>query len=362
MMSHQTGPNPNCFITSRRKGHDTESNSDSVIHRASDAINFLDHFSSSNLNDPPISAEHKQNNVDETLGEVKNKKKNKRKLSTGSIEPNDVSESLLPTDKTSLTDHFGTSKAVIPSVAAENMNREDENVKNGKDKKRKAKANTEMPVAEKENLDCDNQGYIGTQGSLLSAVQNGRMSQDNGKESSTKVTQTDSKVQFEPEDATLENKSEQSGVNGQNKLLTDKDRVHISKDVRKSTSQIKPHAKSKNDESIKRRVASNPKPVSNLVKDFSMSPQVSGDSTEGMPQNANQCRVAVRKVPSKRYEQTREKSKKENTKVVSAIFNDANSEGSDDEFDTKDNKAVMEASPDNSSTSADSGGILNDIV
>jgi len=333
-----------------------EPNSDSVIHPASDAINFLDYFSSSKMNDPPISAEHKQNNVDETLREVKNKKKNKRKLSTGSIEPNDVSESLLPTDKTSLTDHFGTSKADIPSVAAENMNREDENVKNGKDKKRKAKANTEMPVAEKENPNCDNQGYIGTQESLLSAVQNGRMGQDNGKESSTKVTQNDSKVHFEPEDATLENKSEHSGVDGQNELLTDKDHVHISKDVRKSTSQIKPHAKSKNDESIKQRVASNPKPVSNLVKDFSMSPQVSGDSTEHIPQSVNRHRVAVRKVPSKRYEQTRQKSKKENREVGSAIFNDANSEGSDDELDTKDNKAVMEASsPDNSSTSADSG-------
>ncbi|PUZ47700.1 hypothetical protein GQ55_7G187600 [Panicum hallii var. hallii] len=331
-----------------------EPNSDTVVHPASDAINFLDHFSSSKMNDPPISAEHKQNNEDETLREVKNKKKNKRKLSTGSMEPNDGSESLLRTDKTSLTDHFGNSKDV-PSVAAENLTREDENVKNGKDKKRKTKVNTEMPVAEKENPNCDNQGYIGTQGSLLSAVQNGRMGQDNGKESSTKVTQNDSKVQYEPEDATLENKSEQSGVDGQNKLLTDKHHVHISKDVRKLTCQIKPHAKSKNDESIKRRVAPNPKPESNLVKDFSMSPQVSGDSTEAMPQNANRYRVAVRKVPSKRYEQTREKSKKENRKVGSAIFNDANSEGSDDEWDTKNDKAVMEASPDNSSTSADSG-------
>ncbi|RLM73869.1 hypothetical protein C2845_PM15G12240 [Panicum miliaceum] len=332
-----------------------EPNSDSVVHRASDAVNFLDHFSSSKMNDPPISAEHKQSNEDETLRKVKNKKKNKKKLSTGSIEPNDVSESLLPTDKTSLTDRFGTSKDVIPSVAAENMDREDENVKNGKDKKRKTKVNTEMPVAEKENPNCDNQGYIGTQRSLLSAVQNGRMGQDNGKESSTKVTQNDSKVKYEPEDATLENKSEQSGVDGQNKLLTDKDHVHISKDVRKSTSQIKPHAESKNDESIKQRVAPNPKPISNLVNDFSMSPQVSGDSTEAMPQNANRYRVAVRKVPSKRYEQIREKSKKENRKVGSAIFNDAKSEGSDDELDTKNDKAVMEASPNNSSTSADSG-------
>ncbi|OEL18855.1 hypothetical protein BAE44_0020127 [Dichanthelium oligosanthes] len=334
-----------------------EPNYDSVVHPASDAINFLDHFSYSNMTDPSVSTEHEQNNGEETLRQVKNKKKNKRKQGTGSIGPHDVLESLHPTDKNSLTGDFGTSKAIVPFVAAENMNKEDENVKNGKEKKKKRKVNTEMPVAEKENPKSDNQGYIGIQEPFLSVVQKGRMGQDNGKENSSKVTQNDSIAPYKPEDAT---KLYQSGVDGQNKLLTDKDHVDISKDMRKSTSQIKPLAKSKHDESVKGRVGPNPKPVSNLVKDFSMSPQVSSDSTQGMPQNANRYRVAVRKVPRKMYEQTHEKSKKGNRKVGSgAIFNDANSEGSDDELDTKNDKVCMEASPDNSSTSADSAESLS---
>ncbi|RCV34208.1 hypothetical protein SETIT_7G142500v2 [Setaria italica] len=332
-----------------------EQNYDSAVHPATDAINFLDHFSSNKMNAPSVSAEHKQDNGDETLREVKNKKKSKRKQGTGSIESNDVLESLLPTGKTSLTGHLDTSKVIVPFVAAENMNNEDENVKNGKEKKRKRKVSTEMPVAEKENPNSDNQGIdIGTQ-ETLSVVQKGSMGRDNGKDRGSRVTQNDSIVQHKPEDATLEKKLHQNGVDDQNTLLAE-DHVHISKDVRKSTSKLKPHAKSKHDDSIKGRVAPNPKPARNLVKDFSTSPLVSSDSTEGTPQNANRYRVAVRKVSSKRYEQASEKSKKENRKVgIGAIFNDANSEGSDDELDTKNDKAFMEASADNSATSGDSG-------
>ncbi|CAN6268297.1 unnamed protein product [Urochloa humidicola] len=308
------------LVSPKNSADAAEPNYVSVVRPASDAINFIDHFGSSKMDDTSVSAEHKQNNEDETLREVKNKKKNKRKQATGSIEPNDVSESLLPTDKTSLIGHLGTSKAIVPFVV-ENMNSEDENGKNGKEKKRRRKTNMEMPIAEKESPNFENQGTDKTN----------------------------------MEDATLEKKLDKNGVDNQNKLLTDEDHAHLSKDVRKSTSKIKPPVKSKN-ESIKGRVASNPKPVRNLVKDFSTSPLVSSDSTEGTPQNANRYRVAIRKVPSKRYEQTSEKSKKENRKVGSgAIFNDANSEGSDDELDTKKDKSVMEASPDTSAASGDSG-------
>ncbi|CAO2035518.1 unnamed protein product [Urochloa humidicola] len=297
------------LISPKNSADAAEPNYVSVVRPASDAINFIDHFGSSKMEDTSVSAEHKQNNEDAILREVKNKKKNKRKQGTSSIETNDVLES-----------HLGASKAIVPFVA-ENMNSEDDNGKNGKEKKRKRKANVEMPIAEKESPNFESQGTDKTN----------------------------------MEDATLEKKLDKNGVDNQNKLLTDEDHAHMSKDVRKSTSKIKPHVKSKN-ESIKGRVASNPKPVRNLVKDFSTSPLVSSDSTEGTPQNANRYRVAIRKVPSRRYEQASEKSKKENRKVGSgAIFNDANSEGSDDELNTKKDKAVMEASPDTSAASGDSG-------
>ncbi|CAD6263290.1 unnamed protein product [Miscanthus lutarioriparius] len=314
-----------------------------VFHPANDGINFLDHFSCSNLNDDPsIAAESKQNNEDESLREVKNKKKKKRKQRTGSIEPND-----------------DTSKVIVPFIATENMNRENENVNNGKEKKRKGKANMEVPTAERDNPNCDNQGInIGTQDSLISIVQKQRTGQDNGKESNSKVTQNVSIMLHEPEDATWNHTPEKNlhqSVDDQSKLLTEKDHAHITKEVRKFTSQTKPHAKIRKPDGspIKGKVAPNPKPVSNLVKDFSMSPQASSNSIEGTPQNANRYRVAVRKVSSKRYEETSGNSKKASRKVGSgAIFNDCISEGSGDELDTN---TVMEGSPDSSSTSADSG-------
>ncbi|WVZ86173.1 hypothetical protein U9M48_033003 [Paspalum notatum var. saurae] len=341
-----------------------------MAHPSSDEINFLDHFSCSKMNDdPPVSAENKQNNEAETLREVKNKKKNKRKKGTGSIEQSNVLEPLITTDKASLTGHFGTSKAIEPPIAAENMNRENENVKNSKEKKkRKVRANMEVSAAEKDDHNCYNQDTdIGTQDqeTVVSVGQKGRMGQDNGKESNSKVTLNDSMMHHQPEDATrnhtLEKNLQPSVFDGQNKLLTDKDHVQISKDVRKSTSQTKSStsqtkSNSKAIESMKGRVAPSPKPVRNLVKDFSMSPRASSDSTESTPQTANRFRVAVRKVPKQRYEQASAKSKIERRKLGSgAIFNDAISEGSEDELYSNSEKAVNEASPDNSSTSADSG-------
>ncbi|ONM16559.1 hypothetical protein ZEAMMB73_Zm00001d003261 [Zea mays] len=330
-----------------------------VFHRANDGINFLDHFSCSNMNDDPsIAAESKQNNEDEPLREMKNKKK-KWKQGTSSIEPNDILESF-PSEKASLTGHFGTSKAIVSSVAKESMNIENENVNDGKEKKRKGKANMEVPTAEKDNSNCDNQGIdISTQESLISFVQNERTGQDNGKESNSKVTQNASIMQHGREDPTWNHTPEknlhQSVDDDQNKLLTEKDHAHISKEVGKFTSQPKPHAKiRKPDEfTIKGKVAPNPKPVSNLMKDFSTSPGASSDSTEGMPQSANRYKVSVQKVPSKMYQETSGNSKKASRKIVSgAISNDSIREGCGDELDTT---TVMEGSSDSSSTSADSG-------
>ncbi|PWZ37326.1 hypothetical protein Zm00014a_025504 [Zea mays] len=330
-----------------------------VFHRANDGINFLDHFRCSNMNDDPsIAAESKQNNEDEPLREMKNKKK-KWKQGTSSIEPNDILESF-PSEKASLTGHFGTSKAIVSSVAKESMNIENENVNDGKEKKRKGKANMEVPTAEKDNSNCDNQGIdISTQESLISFVQNERTGQDNGKESNSKVTRNASIMQHGPEDPTWNHTPEknlhQSVDDDQNKLLTEKDHAHISKEVGKFTSQPKHHAKiRKPDEfTIKGKVAPNPKPVSNLMKDFSMSPGASSDSTEGMPQSANRYKVSVQKVPSKMYQVTSGNSKKASRKIGSgAISNDSIREGCGDELDTT---TVMEGSSDSSSTSADSG-------
>ncbi|XP_062184283.1 uncharacterized protein LOC133888155 isoform X2 [Phragmites australis] len=351
------------MVSPKNSADAVQQNYHNMVHPASDEINFLDHFSCSKMNNPSVSAENKQNNEDENAIEMKNKRKNKRKQGTGTIEPNDILESLPPTDKTSLTDHFGTSEVAVPSVPAENMTREFENLKKSKEKKkRKRKSNLEDPAAEKENPNCDHQDIdIGTQDSQHSVVQKGTMGQDSGKENNDKVTQNASMMLQEPEDATcgstLEKKLHQSNVDSQDNLPIDEDHAHMSKGQRESASQTKPYAKSRNhDESINRRAGPNPNAVSKLVKSFSMSPPASSDSTEGTPQNANRYRVAVRKVPRKRYEQTSDKSKKESRKAGSgAIFNDAISEGSDDALDTKSAKAAMEASSDNSSTSADSG-------
>ncbi|TVU13453.1 hypothetical protein EJB05_40510, partial [Eragrostis curvula] len=323
-----------------------ESNHHIMVHRASDEINFFEHFSSGKRNDQLVSAENKQNNEDENIRDVKIKKK-KKKQHTGSTEPNNLLESL-PAEKTSLTDHFGANEVVVPS--AEEWQGEHDNVKGGKEKKkRKRKPNSEGPAAQKENLDGDHQGSgIGTQDSLHYVVQKGRMGQNAGNENN-KVTQNVSIMQQEPEnrtcDRTVDKKLHQDDVDSQNNLPIIKDNANISKELQKST-QKKPNAKSsKHDEN-----------VSNIVKSFSMSPQASSDSAECTPQIAKRYRVAVRKVPKTRYEQTNAKSKKESRKIGSAaIFSGAISEESDDAMDTKSEKAALEASFDNSSTSADSG-------
>lgn len=70
--------------------------------------------------------------------------------------------------------------------------------------------------------------------------------------------------------------------------------------------------------------------------------------------------LAARKVPRKRYEQTSGKSKKD--KGTGTIFNDASSDGSDDELGIGSEKAAIETSSDDASSSADSGGNLIEIV
>ncbi|TVU15495.1 hypothetical protein EJB05_39019, partial [Eragrostis curvula] len=342
----------NGLVSPKNSADTVEPNHHIMVHPASDEINFFEHFSSGKRNDQLVSAENKQNNEDENIREVTTKKK-KKKQHTGSTEPKNLLESL-PAEKTSLTDHFGANEVVVPS--AEEWQGEHDNVKGGKEKKkRKRKPNSEGPAAEKENLDGDHQGSgIGTQDSLHSVVQKGRMGQNDGNENN-KVTQNVTIMQQEPEygtcDRTVDKKLRQDDVDSQNNLPISKDNASIS-EVQKST-QKKAHAKSsKHDQN-----------VSNIVKSFSMSPQASSDSAECTPQIAKRYRVAVRKVPKTRYEQTNAKSKKESRKVGSAaIFSDAISEESDDAMDTKSEKAALEASFDNSSTSADSGGNLNEVV
>jgi hypothetical protein len=79
-----------------------------------------------------------------------------------------------------------------------------------------------------------------------------------------------------------------------------------------------------------------------------------------MPQSANRYKVSVQKVPSKMYQETSGNSKKASRKIGSgAISNDSIREGCGDELDTT---TVMEGSSDSSSTSADSGGNLNESV
>ncbi|KAL6652502.1 hypothetical protein ACP70R_011427 [Stipagrostis hirtigluma subsp. patula] len=316
-----------------------------VVQPASGQINFLDLFSSTKMNEPSVSAEKKQSNKDESARETKNKKK-RRKQGTGSSEPNDILQPLLPSDKTILTGNFGASEVVVSSIPTENLIREDENLKKSEEKKkRKRKPKLEGLATGKENPVCDYPGTdIGTQCSMNSVVQ-----KDNGKENN--------KFKPEVEDATCGSTLEkncQSAVDSQNNLPSD-NRAHIGNEQRKSTSETKPHAKTRNhDESINGRADPNPNAVSKLVKSFSMSPPASSDSAEDTP-HASRFRVAVRKVPSKRFEQTSDKSKEGCNKVGSGtLFNDAISEDSDDALDTKSEKTVMEASSDNS-TSADSG-------
>jgi hypothetical protein len=323
-----------------------EPNHCTIAHPASDKINFFDHFSSVDINAQLVSAETIQNNGDEGM-EAKNKNDN-----TDITEANDLLE--FPTEKTSLTDHFGASE-LVPSAKTENMGREYDNVKSDKVKRiRKRKPNSEGPAADKESLDGDHRGTsIGTRDSLHSAVQKGRMEQDSGN-NNNKVTQNSS-IQQEPEDVTfdrtVEKKLHQGDIDSQNNLPINNDNANVRKELRSPISP-KPHAKSTKQD------------VSNIVRSFAFSPGPAASSdTEGTPQLANRYRVAVRKVSRKSYEQANVKSKNESRKLgFGAIFNDAISDEFDDEMDTRGEKAPSESSSDSSTTSAGSGVNLEEIT
>jgi hypothetical protein len=324
-----------------------------AVHPGNDKINFLDHFSPIATNDPSDSTK----NIDETIREVKGKKKSKRKADTqsqhaGSIEPNDLPESDVHRDKTSLADHFGTGNVSVPSVIAENMNKEYGNVKKTKGKK-KSKTKLDLLKPESLNLMGGNQETDNCTHDLMpSDAQKGRMENDKG-------IQNGSMLQQETEDATpdstREKKSHQSmfSADNQTNLPIEKDHARISKEQRNSTSQAKCHAKSrKHDGSIDGRTSTNPTDVGNPVQSFPVRPQVSNESAYGTP-SVDQFRVAVRKVPRKRYEQVNYKSKKDISKRgTGSIFGDTISESSDEVLNTMSQKAAMENS---SSTSAGSG-------
>ena len=322
-------------------------------------INFIDHFSPSATNGPSVSAK----NNDETLKEVKGKNESKRKADTqsqhaGSIEPNDVPESHVHTDKTSLADHFGTDNVGMPSISAENMNKEDGNVKKAKGKK-KNKLKPDLIKPESLNPNGGNQDTVNrTQDLMHSDVQKGRMEQGNAKQSNDNVIQNDSMLQQETEyathDSTLERKAPQSmvGVDSPTNFPIEKDHASVSKEQRNSISQTKPHAKTrKHDGSTDGRTSTNPNVVSNVVQSFPMSPQASNESTYGTPA-VKQFRVAVRKVPRKN-EQAKDKPKNDISKRrTGGIFGDNISESSDEVLNTMSEKAAIANSL---STSADTG-------
>jgi hypothetical protein len=331
-----------------------------AVHPENFKINFIDHFSLGVTNDPSDSAK----NNDETIREGKGKKKSKRKADTqsqdaGSIETNDPPESDVHRDKTSLADHFGTGDVGVPSVIAENMNREDGNVKKAKGKK-KSKTKPDLLKPGSLNPSGGNQDTDNCKQDLMhSDVHKGTMEHDNAKENNDSITQNDSKLQQETEDATrdstLEKKPHQSmvGADSQTNFPIVKDHARVSKEQRNSISQTNRHAKSrKHDGSIIGRTSTNPNAGSNPVQSFPMSPQASNESAYGTP-SVGQFRVAVREVPRKMYEQVKDKSKKDiSRRGTGTIFGDAISESSDEVLNTISEKAAMENS---SSTSAGSG-------
>ncbi|XP_026662213.2 dentin sialophosphoprotein-like [Phoenix dactylifera] len=88
----------------------------------------------------------------------------------------------------------------------------------------------------------------------------------------------------------------------------------------------------------------------------------SSDSTEDTPHRTKRYRVAVRKVPSKRFGKVLNHSKQEKPSLATpgAIFDDDTSESTDDEFVITNREDHMKAISDNSSTSADSDGDLEE--
>ncbi|KAF0891695.1 hypothetical protein E2562_010910 [Oryza meyeriana var. granulata] len=333
-----------------------------VAVEPNEKINFLDHFSPSGTNDPYVSAENKENNGEETVREVEDES-NKRKPDmqsqrADSAKPNDLLVSHLHKEKTRSTNHF-PGDVGVPSDSTENMDIADRNVKKGKEKKRKRKPDLLKSVHQKADPNGDHRDIdSGVQDLSFSVAQEGRMEHDR-KESDNNVIWDSSMLTRDPKDATCDSslvkKLNQSKISSDNQgnLPIDKDHVHMDKEQIKSSSQTKPHAESKNfDRFIDGRADPNSKSIRNLVKSFSMSPPASSDSTQGTLQNVR-FRRAVRKVPRKRYEQSNGKSKKD--KSTGTIFNDTSSDDSDDELGTVSEKAAIETSLDDSSTSADSG-------
>ncbi|KAL6838841.1 hypothetical protein ACP4OV_031277 [Aristida adscensionis] len=342
------------MVSPKNSADAIETNCHIAANPVSDEINFLDHFSSK-TNDPSVSAENKQNN-EEAKREVKNKK-NKSKHGTGSVEPNDIPEHLPPAGRTTLTNHLGGGEVAVPSVLAENIDKEDGNPKKIEKKRRKRKPNLEEPAAGKENPSCDYQGTdISTQESLHSVVQKGTIDQDNGKENHAKLNHNASMMPQEPPDAICGSTLGKNFYQGQNNVTIDGSHADAHMGTMKSTSQKKTLAKSgNNDEAANGRAGLN-HAVSNLVKSFSMSPPASSDSEEATPQQANRYRVAVRKIPSNRCEKNTDKYKKASKKVGSStIFNDTISDETDNALDAKSGKDAITALQDNSSSSADSG-------
>ncbi|XP_006652428.2 uncharacterized protein LOC102704049 [Oryza brachyantha] len=317
-------------------------------------INFLDHFSPSGADDPYVSAESKENNKEETVREVEDES-NKRKPDmqsqiVGSAKLNDLLESHLHIEKTKPTNYF-PGDVGVPSDSTENMDITNGNGKKGKEKKRKRKSDLLKSVPQKVDPNSDHKDInSGVHDLPFSVAQEGGMEHDS-KENNNDVIWNSSILTRDPKDTTFDSslvkKLNQSNVGSDNQ-----GHECMDKEQRKYRSQTKPHTESKNaDGLINGRADPNSKSIKNLVKSFSMSPPASSDSTQGTP-STGRFRLAVRKVPRKRYEQTNGKSKK--YKGTATIFNAASSDGSDDELRTVSAKAAIETS-DDSSTSADSG-------
>ncbi|XP_052150939.1 uncharacterized protein LOC127769397 [Oryza glaberrima] len=331
-----------------------------VAVEPNEKINFLDHFSPKGTNDQYVSAENKENGREETVREVEDES-NKREVDLQSqladnAKPNDLLQSHHIEKTTSTNNSPGD--VGVPSDSTQNVDIADGNDKKGKQKKRKKKSDLLNSVPQKVDPNSDHRDIDnGIQDFSFSVAQEGRMEHDR-KENNNNVIWNSSMLTRDPKDATCDSRvkklnQSKSGSDNQGNLPIDKDHALMDKGQRKSSSQTKPHAESKNfDRFSNGKADPNSKSIRNLVKSFSMSPPASSDSTQGTPQNSR-FRLAARKVPRKRYEQTSGKSKKD--KGTGTIFNDASSDGSDDELGIGSEKAAIETSSDDASSSADSG-------
>uniref|UniRef100_A0A0E0KS12 Uncharacterized protein n=1 Tax=Oryza punctata TaxID=4537 RepID=A0A0E0KS12_ORYPU len=332
-----------------------------VAVEPNEKINFLDHFSPKGTNDQYVSAENKENDREETVRKVEDES-NKRELDMQSqladnAKPNYLLQSHHIEKTTSINNSPGD--VGVPSDSTQNMDIADGNVKKGKQKKRKKKPDLLNSVPQKVDPNSDHRDIDnGVQDLSFSVAQEGRMEHD-GKENNNNEIWNSSMLTQDPKGATCDSSlvkklnQSKSGSDNQGNLPIDKDHALMDKEQRKSSSQTKPHAENKNfDRFINGKADPNSKSIRNLVKSFSMSPPASSDSTQGTPQNSR-FRLAARKVPKKRYEQTSGKSKKD--KGTGTIFNDASSDGSEDELGIGSEKAAIGTSSDDASSSADSG-------